>query len=254
MTVIPEHGRFNAGDRQGFAALTNMHLGLRTYLDCEASGPGDPRIGLLYGNSGYGKSVSMAFTAQKNGAAYVEAKKVWTQRSLLEAIAREIGIIALERTSARIFGQVVDQLNSEARGLILDEVDYLVSKSYVEIIRDIHDATSIPIILVGEEALPAKLKAWERFDNRILVATPAQPATTADAKKLRDLYCPRVEIADDLVERIVAVCRGVTRRIVTNLKTAERQAAEAGADKIDLKWWGDRDFRTGDIPVRRLAA
>jgi DNA transposition AAA+ family ATPase len=247
--------RLDLGDRPiGHAQLTNMSLGLRTYLDCEEAGAGLPRFGLLYGPSGYGKSVAMAFTAQRTGAAYLEAKSVWTQRSLLEAIADEIGITMLERSAPRILQQVIDQLNLDPRGLIIDESDYLTGKQHVEILRDIHDATTVPILLVGEEALPTKLKAWERFHNRILVAQAAQPATVEDACKLRVHYCPRVQIADDLVARIVAACRGVTRRIVVNLKAAERLAIEDGAPAIDLAWWGKRPFQTGDVPVRRLAA
>lgn len=256
MNDLSRQARFDLGDRPaaGFAPLTNMGLGLRTYLDCEEAGAGMPRIGLFYGYSGFGKSVAMAFTAQRTGAAYVEAKKVWTERTLLEEIARELGITMLGRTAPKIFQQVVDLLNQDPRGLIIDEMDYLVKKSHVEIIRDIHDATRIPIVLVGEESLPAKLRDWERFHNRILAATPAQPATIDDARKLRDHYCPRVELADDLVQRITTAVHGVTRRIVVNLKMVERVAAESGADRVDLAWWGDRALQTGDIPVRRLAA
>ncbi|HYD12717.1 MAG TPA: ATP-binding protein [Allosphingosinicella sp.] len=256
MNALNIQPRLALGDRPsaGFAQLTNMALGLQTYLDCAEAGAGMPRIGLLYGHSGYGKSVAMAFTAQRTGAAYLEAKSIWTQRSLLEAIAEELGIPRLERSAPRILQQVIDQLNADPRGLIVDEMDYLVGKQHVEILRDIHDATTVPILLVGEEALPQKLKSWERFHNRILVTTPAQPASLDDALKLRAHYCPRVEIADDLVEAIVQACRGVTRRIVVNLKNAERLAMESAAAEIDAAWWGDRPFQTGDVMARRLAA
>lgn len=242
------------GGRPGFAQLTNMSLGLKTYIDCAEAEATLPRIGILYGPSGYGKSVAMAFTAQRTNAAYIEAKRIWTQLSLLEAIAEELGITMLKRSAPRIFQQVVDQLNIEPRGLIIDEMDYLVGKQHVEIIRDIHDSTRVPILLVGEEALPSKLQAWERFHNRILVFTPAQKATVEDARKLRDHYSPRIQIADDLVARIVQVCGGVTRRIVVNLKAVERAAMEAGETAIDLSWWADRPFSTGEAPARRLAA
>ena len=236
------------------AQLTNMALGLKTYLDCAEAEPYLPRVGALYGPSGYGKSVAMAFTAQRTGAVYLEAKSIWTQRSLLKAIAEELGIAALQRTAPDMLDQIIDVLNREPRGLIIDEMDHIVRKQHVEIIRDIHDATRVPILLVGEEALPAKLRVWERFHNRILVFTPAQPATNDDARKLRDHYCPRVAIADDLLERIVQACRGVTRRIVVSLKEAERHGVEQGAPEIDLEWWGDRPFSTGEAPARRLAA
>jgi DNA transposition AAA+ family ATPase len=238
----------------GHAQLTNMSLGLKTFMDCAEAAPGLPRIGLFHGPSGYGKSVSMAFTAQRSGAAYVEAKSIWTQRSLLEAIAEELGLTLLTRTAPRLLQEIIDQLNFDPRGLIIDEADHIVKKQHVEILRDIHDATRIPILLVGEEALPLKLRAWERFHNRVLVATQAQPASVEDAFKLRQHYCPHVDIADDLVVQIVSACRGVTRRIVVNLFEVARLAIEDGAASADLAWWGDRPFRTGEVAVRRLAA
>lgn len=258
MNVLALQPRLDLGDRPsfGFAQLTNMGLALRTYLDCEEAValPGHPRIGLLYGPSGYGKTVAVGFTAQRTEAVYVEAKSVWTQRSLLEALCHELGVAALARSAPGMLQQVIDELNRSPRGLIIDEMDHLVRKQHVEIIRDIHDSTRVPILLVGEETLPAKLKSWDRFDNRILVATPAQPATLEDAQKLRSHYCPRVEIADDLVAAIVKACGAVTRRIVTNLTRAERIAVEEGAPRIDLEWWGNRGFNTGAVQTRRLAA
>ena len=235
------------------AALTNMTLGLAAMLDCQEAGDGSPRLGLFYGPSGYGKSVAAAYIASRLGGAYVVAKSIWTQRSLLEAIALELGIAKLARTGPALLEQIVAQLIADPQPLIIDEMDHLVKKQSVEIIRDIHDAARVPVLMIGEEALPAKLKAWERFDNRILVATPAQPANIADALLLRDFYCPRVHIADDLVAEIVAATKGVTRRIVTNLQAAQAAAMNQGRDTIDRASWGDRRFNTGAIAPRKAA-
>jgi len=237
---------------RGHAPLTNMSLALRTIMECEEAGPdSSTRIGLLYGFSGYGKTVSAGFVAARTGAAYVAAQSVWSQRTLLEAIAEELGITRPARTAPNLLRQIIDQLNHEPRHLIIDETDHLVNKRSVEIIRDIHDSTPIAIMLIGEEALPSKLKEWERFDNRVLIATPAQPASIADAHKLRDHYCTRVRIADDLAELFQARCKGITRRIVTNLRAAQRAAAEEGVGEIDARWWGSRPILNGDLPVRR---
>jgi len=235
------------------AQLTNMSLALRTLLDCQEAPEGSPRLGLFYGPSGYGKSVAAAFCAGRFEAAFIEAKSVWAQRSILEAIARELGVSRLERTNPKILQQIIDALRHEPRALIIDEMDHLVKKQSVEVIRDIHDGAGVPIMMIGEEALPAKLKEWERFDNRILVATAAQPASFDDGRKLRDHYCNRVSIADDLVALFVERTKGVTRRVVTNLQQAQRLALEEGADAIDRDWWGRRPVLTGEVALRRAA-
>lgn len=235
----------------GHAQLSNMRLALQTLVDCVEAGEHSPRLSLFYGFSGFGKSVGAAFAAARTGAAYLEAKSIWTQRSLLEALAEELGISRPDRTAPRLLRQIIEELNRHPRPLIIDEMDHLVKRQMVEIIRDIHDATSIAIMMIGEEALPAKLKEWERFDNRILVATPAQPASPDDALKLRTHYCRTIAVADDLALHFQDRCKGVTRRIVVNLQAAEREAAQEGVEAIDRAWWGNRTVRTGDIPTRR---
>lgn len=238
------------------AQLTNMRLGLATMLECQDAAEGSPRLGLFYGPSGYGKSYAAATVSARLGAAYVVAQSIWTQRSLLEAIARELGVPKLERTAPRLLAQIVDQLLADPVPLIIDEMDHLVKKQSVEIIRDIHDGARVPILMIGEESLPAKLKEWDRFDNRILVARAAQPSTLSDALLLRDHYCTRADVAGDLVEAIVEACKGVTRRIVVNLQDAQATALSDGRDTIDLAGWRDQNkrFRTGAIPALRKAA
>jgi len=236
------------------ADLTNMSLALKTLLDVQDAGERSPRLAIFYGPSGYGKTVAAAFAAAHTGAAYIQARSIWTTRSLLEAIAEEIGIPNVARTSPKILAQIVQQLTIDDRPLIIDEMDYLVKRQAVEIIRDIHESTSIGIMMIGEEGLPQKLKEWERFHNRILVATAAQPASDDDALKLRDLYCTHARVSDELALHFRARCNGVTRRIVVNLKAAQRAAIDNGLDAIDLETWGGRAVMTGDVPARRRAA
>lgn len=240
--------------RPANAPLTNMHLAMRTMMDCREAGPGAPRMGLFYGFSGYGKSVAAAFVAAQTGAIYLQAQSVWTQRSFLETLAGELGITRLDRTVARLMGQIITQLNHSPVDIIIDEMDALVNKRQVEIIRDIYEGSHAAILMIGEEALPAKLKEWERFDNRILVATPAQPASPADALMLRDCYCTRTRVSDDLAELFRERTRGVARRIVVNLQAAQRIAAEEGLLEIDAAWWGNRPVQTGDVAARRREA
>ena len=234
------------------APLTNMGLALGTLMECMAVGQESPRLGLLYGYSGYGKSVGAAFAAARTNATYVCAKSVWTQRTLLEAIATSLGISKLARTAPKILEQIIEQLAIFPRPLVIDEMDFLVKRQAVEIIRDIHDATSIAIMMIGEEDLPAKLKEWERFDNRILVANAAQPASDEDTLKLRDHYCLRARIADDLALRFNQACRGCTRRIVTNLIEADSLAYAERPATADLAWWNGRPIKTGDLQIRRI--
>lgn len=247
--VVP---KTDAGRRPP-AQLTNMRLAMQTMLQANDAPLGVPRITIFYGWSGYGKTVAAAHVASYLDALFVTADPVWTQRAMLEAIGRELGISRLERSAPRLLTQIIDQLASDPRPLIIDETDYIVDRDWIEIIRAIHDKAQVPVMLIGEESLPAKLKKRERFDNRILVATPAEPATIEDAMLLRDHYCQGARIADDLVTAIVDACDGVTRRIVVNLQAAQARALQQGRDAIDLAQWGNAPFMTGQIQTRRVA-
>ena len=252
MNDLSSQPRLDLGDAPtDHAPLTNMALMLQTLMDCRESENPSARMGVFYGFSGYGKTVAAAFSSARTGAIYIHAQRIWTQKSLLEAIAEALGIARLERTGPGIFRQIIQQLALTPVDIIIDEMDYLADKGLVEVIRDIHDNTSVAILMIGEETLPAKLKRWERFDNRILVATAAQPCSLEDALKLRDHYCHRIRVADDLAEHFRQRCRGITRRIVNNLQAAQRQAALDGVTEVGLDWWGDRPIATGEVLPRR---
>ncbi len=236
------------------AQLTNMRLALMTLKQCMAVPESMPRFGLLYGFSGYGKTVAAAFAAARTNAAYVEARSIWTQRSLLSALAASLGISHIEKTGPLILDQIISLLCQYPRPLIIDEMDYLVKKQSVDILRDIHDNTGIAIMMIGEEALPAKLMEWERFHNRILIATAAQPASQQDVLALREHYCHSVALSDDLVMHIAKSCRGVIRRIVTNLERAQQMGLDDGRTSIDLEYWGNRRVDNGELTPRGRAA
>jgi hypothetical protein len=56
--------------------------------------------------------------------------------------------------------------------------------------------------LVGEELLPRKLEAWERFHSRVSAWAPAQRVSHADAEKLAPIYCPDVELTSDVHDKL----------------------------------------------------
>ncbi|SMF86602.1 AAA family ATPase, partial [Tistlia consotensis] len=206
----------------------------------------------FYGPSGFGKSVSAAYAANSHRAYYVEAKASWTRRFFLLSVLREMGIEPA-KTIPEMVEQISEQLVLSRRPLIIDEMDHVVDRRMVDLVRDIYDGSASPILLIGEEQLPAKLKRWERFDGRILEWAPAQPLDLGDARHLRRLYVRRVEIADDLLQHLVELAHGSARRLCVNLDRIEKEAQAMGADRIDRAAWGDRPLYTGEAPKRRLS-
>jgi DNA transposition AAA+ family ATPase len=231
------------------APLANVALCL-TALERAMQRPSHlPGIVVLYGPSGWGKSFAAAHAANRHRCYYVEAKSTWSKRDVVKAILKEMGISPAVSTT-EMLDQVAEQLVLSKRPLIVDEVDHLVKRAEVQIVRDLYEASKAPILLIGEEQLPVKLKKYERFHGRVLQWAPAQPVTIEDAQALRRLYCTRATIADDLLAKITDTAAGSARRVVVNLELVQEEAAIQGWESVDLARWGKRDLYTGDAPRR----
>jgi DNA transposition AAA+ family ATPase len=236
----------------GKAALLNVSLCLGA-LDTAQNRPRHlPGLVVFYGPSGFGKSSAAAVAVTRAGAYYVQAQSTWTRKAFYLAVLKVMGI-APAKTMYEMAEQIAVQLVSSGKALIIDEADHLVDKGIIEIVRDIYEATLAPVMLIGEENLPGKLKKFERFHGRVLEFAPAQPASFADAKALREMYARKVAIADDLLALVHGEAKGSVRRICVNLERIQAHALENGLKEIDKAAWGDNELYTGEAPARRIA-
>jgi DNA transposition AAA+ family ATPase len=211
---------------------------------------GLPGLGSFYGPSGDGKTWAATRGANRYRAHYIRVKSAWTRKSLVQAMVTQMGL-AGGHTVAEMVDQVSDELQRSQRPLIVDEADYLVSHSMIEIIRDIHEASGSAIVLIGEEQLPVKLKRWERVHGRMLMWQQSMPADLADVRVLAGKYLEGVELDKALLEAVLKAAAGSTRRVCVNLSHLIPIAEKLGRKKIGLADWGERDFYTGNPPTRR---
>lgn len=216
--------------------------------------PTAPGFGVFYGPSGYGKTFASIFAQNKTRAIRVEVGDCWTRKSLLKAILAECGQKA-KGTMADMADEVIKILGDDpGRPLIIDEADRLVDKRMVELVRDLQDKTTAPIILIGEENLPTKLATIERAHNRVLDWVGAAPADMGDVHALAGSLCRGFTVADDLLGAILKASEGRARRIVVNLIRAGELARTYGLKEVDLAAWGDNGFFTSEAPKPRNIA
>lgn len=209
-----------------------------------------PGMAVLYGFSGFGKSTAAAYISNKMNAYYVECKSVWSKKAFMENVLKVMGIAPC-RTVSDMLDQICEQLAKSGRPLIIDEMDHIVEKVAVEVVRDIYEGSRAPILLIGEERLPAKLAKWERFHGRIMDSVAAPAADLQDARILADFYCTGVEVQTDLLTAIHGKSKGSVRRIVVNLDLVRKEAQSQGLASISLKDWGKRDLWSGEAPQPR---
>lgn len=212
-----------------------------------------PGIGVCHGPSGYGKTYASIFAQNRTRALRVEVGDSWTRRTLLTAIMREAGQAYTKRvTIADLAEAVIMKLGDDPqRPLIIDEADKLVDKGMVEIVRELHEHSSAPVILIGEEKLPNKLLSVERLHNRVLDWLPAQPCDLDDTRALAAAFAPRVALEEDILEAIRAQSGGRARRIVVNIARVAEAARNKAAKAFGLKEWGSQPFFTGEPPTPR---
>lgn len=175
-----------------------------------------PGMAVFYGKSGLGKTMSATYGANKHKAYYVQVKSVWTKKRLCQAILQEMGMRPTS-TVAEMVDQIGEQLALCGRPLIVDDAQFLVHRGMIEIMRDIYESSFAAVILIGEESLPVDLKRWERVHNRMLDWVQAQPCDLADTRHLARMYCPGVDVADELLDKVRLAVNGCTRRIAVNL-------------------------------------
>jgi len=234
----------------GVAALNNVVLA-SILMERLINAPfNHPKIGVLYGHAGLGKSSAAIYLMNQHNAIRIECKSVWNRKTVFEEILNCMGIIP-GKTLPIMLNQICAELQNSGRPLIIDEMDYLVDKGTVEIIRDIHEgAGQHPILLIGEERLYDKLMRWERFHSRILEKTRVEPLDVNDARLLSDFYCRKITISEDMLEYIHEQSGGSARRICVNLSFIEEKALSNGISAIDRDIWGNEPLYTAKPQTR----
>lgn len=207
-------------------------------------------LGLFYGPSGYGKSKASTYVQNKTGALYLEVFDFWTKRTFCESLLAELGIEKPKGTIAGMMLQALRLLQDDPnRLMIIDEADKLVDKGMIELVRDIYKGARIPVLLVGEEALPQKLARYERCENRVTAYGMANPSDIEDARALAAIYHRQMRFGDDLLAEVVNKTRGNASRIVTSLAEIAQHARASNLAQIGLADY-DGPFFTGQAPRR----
>ena len=194
---------------------------------------GVPGMALVYGEPGLGKSKVALWWSANNDGILITAKKTMSPNWLLKEIVNEIGETPLYKSSD-LFDQVVKALIKYPRVIIVDEVDYLISdKDTVEILRDIHDRTHNPIVLIGMNFADKKLKRNNHLYDRLSEILHFETFTTNDIDMfLKELS--EVKFAPKAIDYIHQTGNRF-RQIVKLINKAEEIAATNDLKEISLE-------------------
>lgn len=145
--------------------------------------PNIPKIALVYGDYGLGKSETIKWWTFKNDCVYVRATQGMSSKWLLSEIAEELGENPYWLIQDN-FALIENNLKLNPKTIIIDEVDYLLEKRAIETLRDLHDRTGCPLVLVGMTAIDQKLSRYPHLVDRIYKKFKFESYDTNDIKQI----------------------------------------------------------------------
>src|SRR5574344_134377 len=216
-----------------FVRTKNVKNLSTTITSLQNRAEGVPGMALIYGEPGLGKTQSALWWAANNDAILISAKQSMSVRWLLEDIVKELGETPFFRSSD-LFEQIVNALIKRPRVVIVDEIDYLATdKCAVEMLRDIHDRTHNPIVLIGMSMADKKLKRYKHLYDRFSEILHFESFSIDDVKFLIS-ELSEIKITDEVIQNIYQT-KNRFRQIVKLINKAETIAKANDLSEVGLK-------------------
>ena len=214
-----------------FVKTNNVKRFITMMNNLQNRAEGVPGMALVYGDPGLGKTRTINWWAFKNNAILVRCTQLMSARWLLSEILEEMGEIYGYKISD-CFKLVVRNLLVNPQIIIIDEVDYLtVDSRAVETLRDIHDKTNVPIVLVGMINAKSRLKKFNHLYDRLSEIVKFEKFSKNDIKTIVQ-ELSEVEMTDCAI-RYIYTNLNRFRQIVKVINKAEIIAKANGLNSID---------------------
>lgn len=191
--------------------------------------PNIPKLALVYGSHGLGKTKTLIWWATKNDAIYIRANNDITQNGLLKEIVIELNQRPYHAMQDNL-DLIIRQLRFNPKIIIVDEIDYLFSKNAIEILRDIQDNTGTPIVLSGMGNVDTKIARYKHFEDRIYKKLKFEPYNEADIEDILSQITD-LSFTPDAI-KYLANRTNQFRKIVQTLDQLEKQAETNGFSEI----------------------
>lgn len=210
---------------------------------------GVPSFAIVDGETGAGKTHACSWLINQVNGVFVRAQASWSVAGMLKAILHQLDIEP-RGSCTDMVNDVVLALRNADRALFLDETDNILRKeTMVEIVRDIHDLSTQPVILIGYKGLAKRLARYRQLTRRVLAEVHFEPADFDDARLISRSLC-EVEVRDDLLDRVHKASQGSVGELVVGLARIESYGRTRGLSTVGSVEWGQKDgFFTGGSQV-----
>lgn len=187
---------------------------------------------------GTGKTVGLKHYANTHPNTYiVEATPTMTTQSLIKQLAQTVASYSGKGSIDDRFRAIVDTLKNTDSLLIIDEAETLTPHQ-LHTLRRIRDLANIGIVLAGTEQLSGLIKPPHGQFDQIRSRTGFWPQTVqgiskTDAAALVQAVLGGEDVAEDVISRLYAYCKGSARMLVEGMLAGIREFRRGHA--LDVK-------------------
>lgn len=188
-----------------------------------------PSMAIVTGPAGRGKSESSKKYAVNGSSIYIAPMITTGPLSMLQKIAFELSKNRPGRKDGCI-DLIYEEMKKERRLIIIDEADLLDMK-VLELLRNLNELCSVPILLIGENELKRKIDSRSRLRSRVRRRMEFNPITQPNIVLFfRKALALNVEGA--VVPLIHRYCDGDWRPVLKIAADIERAIAASGIKEV----------------------
>ncbi|MEG2173742.1 MAG: ATP-binding protein [Desulfovibrionaceae bacterium] len=215
-----------------FIETNNVQQLRRAVQQAEDFEKGRPGMVAVWGEAGSGKTEAARMLYAEKGV-YLRAMEGITQAAFLQDLCYEVKG-SRPHGAHRCKMAIIEALDDTRTTIYLDEADRLDVRR-IEDLRDIHDITGSPIVLIGEQGLPTKLEARSRIIDRIPeeFRIPFQKMDRSDVA-LFALDAASLNLSPEACVLVHREAKGNFRRVHNLLLSIEGAARAAGTESVGV--------------------
>lgn len=227
--------------RHAFVKIENVNRFLTAFTALENRGAEECCLMVVDGDPGLAKTTVVQWWATENDAVFVRAKSGWTENWMMSDLLTALNVVPRHSAEAKyeqallVLGQRLQEaaLSGRSFAVVIDEIDHVCRRvKMMEMLRDITDMLSVPMIWVGMGKVRTDLKRYSQIASRISQYVDFTPVSHADTKALVEGLC-EVPVAEDLISFLHQVSKGRVREIKEAIMVIERVGKLARGKTVD---------------------